>query len=79
LKRRFVATMECDRLLPVEGFFPQMAQTLDMRPRSVAPGLRTPRAVATATAGAFKDLSPPQAGDPSGGNPLLRIPAREQT
>ena len=35
LKRRFVATMECDRLLPVDGFFPQMAQTLDMRPSSV--------------------------------------------
>ena len=31
LKRRFVATMEWLRLLPKPGFFPQMAQTLDMR------------------------------------------------
>ena len=29
LKRRFVATIECDRLWPNEGFFPQMEQTLD--------------------------------------------------
>jgi hypothetical protein len=36
LKRRFVATIECDRLFPVDGFFPQTAHTLDMRPRSVA-------------------------------------------
>jgi hypothetical protein len=26
-----VATIECDRLLPLDGFFPQIAQTLDMR------------------------------------------------
>jgi hypothetical protein len=32
LKRRFVATIEWLRLLPKPGFFPQMAQTLDMRP-----------------------------------------------
>ena len=36
LKRRFVATMEWLRLWPKPGFFPQMAQTFDMRPRSVA-------------------------------------------
>ncbi len=36
LKRRFVATIECDRLFPVDGFFPQIAQTLDMRLRMVA-------------------------------------------
>ena len=29
LKRRFVATIECDRLWPNDGFFPQMEQTLD--------------------------------------------------
>src|SRR6188508_371396 len=29
--------------------------------------------------GRLKRSAPPQAGDPSGGNPLLRIPAREQT
>jgi len=33
LKRRFVATIEWLRLLPKPGFFPQIAQTLDMRPR----------------------------------------------
>jgi hypothetical protein len=36
LKRRFVATIECDRLFPVDGFFPQMAHTLDMRLAMVA-------------------------------------------
>ena len=36
LKRRFVATIECDREFPVEGFFPQMAHTLDMRRAMVA-------------------------------------------
>ena len=36
MKRRFVATIECDRLLPVDGFFPQIAQTLDMRLGMVA-------------------------------------------
>ena len=29
LKRRFVATIECDRLCPNPGFFPQTEQTLD--------------------------------------------------
>jgi len=29
LKRRFVATIEWLRLWPNEGFFPQIAQTLD--------------------------------------------------
>jgi hypothetical protein len=28
-----VATIECDREFPVEGFFPQMAQTLDIATR----------------------------------------------
>jgi hypothetical protein len=32
--------MECDRLLPVDGFFPQIAHTLDMRPRIVAAARR---------------------------------------
>ncbi len=36
LKRRFVATIERLRLLPKPGFFPQIAQTFDMRLRSVA-------------------------------------------
>ena len=27
-KRRFVATMECERWLPNDGFLPQIAQTL---------------------------------------------------
>jgi hypothetical protein len=40
-----VATIECDRLFPVDGFFPQIAQTLDMRPRMVA-------SLGTGTAGA---------------------------
>ncbi len=30
LKRRFVATIEWLRLFPKPGFFPQMAQTLDI-------------------------------------------------
>jgi hypothetical protein len=30
LKRRLVATIEWLRLWPNEGFFPQMAQTLDI-------------------------------------------------
>jgi hypothetical protein len=30
LKRRFVATIEWLRLFPKDGFFPQIAQTLDM-------------------------------------------------
>ena len=36
MKRRFVATIECERLFPLCGFFPQMAQTLDMRRAMVA-------------------------------------------
>src|SRR5262249_44480005 len=36
LKRRFVATIEWLRLWPKPGFFPQIAQTFDMRLRSVA-------------------------------------------
>jgi hypothetical protein len=28
-----VATIECDRLLPVDGFFPQIAHTLDIATR----------------------------------------------
>src|SRR5947209_20074392 len=35
-KRRFVATIEWLRWFPKPGFFPQMAQTLDIRRRSVA-------------------------------------------
>jgi hypothetical protein len=46
LKRRFVATIECDRLFPVAGLFPQMAQTLDMRPGMVAGRKRRYRAAA---------------------------------
>jgi hypothetical protein len=29
-KRRFVATIECDRWFPKPGFFPQTEQTLDI-------------------------------------------------
>src|SRR5438309_1277599 len=35
-KRRFVATIEWLRLLPKLGFFPQIAQTFDIAPASVA-------------------------------------------
>ena len=30
-QRRFVATIECERWLPKDGFFPQIAQIFDMR------------------------------------------------
>src|SRR2546429_3523921 len=36
LKRRLVATIEWLRLLPKPGPFPQMAQTLDIRPTTIA-------------------------------------------
>jgi len=42
LKRRFVATIECDRLLPLAGFFPQIAHTLDIATRHGS-GLRGTR------------------------------------
>src|SRR3954470_5192606 len=35
-KRRFVATIECERLFPNAGFLPQIAQTLLIAGRSVA-------------------------------------------
>jgi hypothetical protein len=35
-KRRFVATIECDRWFPNAGFLPQTAQTFDIAAGSVA-------------------------------------------
>jgi hypothetical protein len=40
--RRFVATIECDRWLPKDGFFPQIAQTFDMPREMVANWCLTP-------------------------------------
>jgi hypothetical protein len=35
-QRRFEATIECERWLPNDGFFPQIAQIFDIAARSVA-------------------------------------------